>query len=329
MHNQPVNRPVFASLILSLIVVCLVTACAAPAFANQLSSITNQQSTLTPRRAFSAAWLDGKVYATGGWNGQATQLNVVEALDPATMRWRSAPALIMARSQHGMVSADNALWVVGGWSATGGLVREVERLQRDDSEWRVATRLPTPRREPGVTLLGRRIVVAGGFNGSSDADFDGYSSIVEAYDLDTQRWSTLAPLQTPRRGLTLVSSDDSLYAIGGFLAGDAFLNTIEKYDAANDRWQTIMWPIASRTWTAAAVVGGRIILSGGYNHSGFLGLVESIDPRTGSVCRPAALHTPRAWLAAVPFNSGVLTLGGEDSGGYGNAVEQVDVTCQD
>jgi hypothetical protein len=76
-------------------------------------------------------------------------------------------------------------------------------------------------------------------------------------------------------------------------------------------------------------VDGHIILSGGYNRSGFLGLVESIEPHTGSVCHPAELHTPRAWLAAVPLNSGVLTMGGENSGGYGNTVEQVDVTCRD
>src|SRR5438128_1311996 len=73
-------------------------------------------SGLTPRRAFSAAWLDGQVYAVGGWNGQATQLNVVEALDPATMRWLPAPPLTVARSQHVTLSADNALWVLGGWS---------------------------------------------------------------------------------------------------------------------------------------------------------------------------------------------------------------------
>jgi kelch-like protein 1/4/5 len=321
------TRSSLAPIILFVLVACLATACAAPALANQQSTISNQQFLLTPRRAFSAAWLDGKVYATGGWNGQATQLNVVEALDPASMRWRAAPALRQARSQHATISADNALWIIGGWSADGGLIREVERYRSGDREWHMVTRLPTPRREPGVALLGRRIVVAGGFDGSGDADLDGYNGTVEAYDLDMQQWRTLPSLRHPRRGLVLVALDDSLYAIGGFAAGEGFLNTVERYDAANERWQELTWPLAPRTWAAAAVVSGRIILSGGYNRSGFLGLVESIDPNTGSVCWPPALRTPRAWLAAVPFGNGVLAMGGEEANGYGNTVEELDVAC--
>ncbi len=94
--------------------------------------------------------------------------------------WRPAPALVIARSQHGLVAARGRLWAVAGWSAERGLVAEIESWAPGEAAWRTVTRLPTPRREPGVAVLRGRIVVAGGFNGGSDADLDGYSGVVEA-----------------------------------------------------------------------------------------------------------------------------------------------------
>jgi hypothetical protein len=282
---------------------------------------------LTPRRAFAAAALDGRIYAVGGWNGDATQLDTVEILDSARRIWTPAPPLTIARSQHGLVEADGRLWTVGGWSATRGLVSEVEVLHPDGAAWSIVTHLPTPRREPGVALLGRQIVVAGGFDGHNDSEIDGYSDVVEAYDLDSGRWQRLARLGTPRRGLTLVALGDALYAVGGYTLDSGFLNTVEVYHAHRDTWQTLDWPIAPRTWAAAAVVDTALFLVGGYSQHGFLGLVEQVDPTTGRVCHAAPLRNPRAWLAAVPYAGGILTLGGEDVTGIKNSVEWLAPDC--
>ena len=126
-------------------------------------------TSMTPRRAFTAAQLDGRVYAIGGWNGQATQLNLVASIDPQTMRWQSAAPMNLARSQHASVVAGGNIWVVGGWSAEHGLISAVEAFL-PPKNWRIVTHLPTQRREPDAALMGRRIVVAGGFDGASDAE---------------------------------------------------------------------------------------------------------------------------------------------------------------
>ena len=284
-------------------------------------------TTLTPRRAFTVARLDDRIYAIGGWNGQATQLEVVEAIDPQTFRAQPAPPLHIARSQHVSVVADNAIWVIGGWNAERGLVSAVEVFSRQTNAWRIATHLPTPRREPAAALLGRRIVIAGGFNGINDGDIEGYSDIVEAYDLDTQQWHTLARLHTPRRGLTMVAFENKLYAIGGYLAGDGYLNTVELYDSDHDAWQTLDWKITPRTWTAMVVVQDSIVILGGFNRAGFLGLVERIVLHTGKICNPAPMRVPRSWFAAVPIGNRILTLGGEEADGIKNTSEWVNIEC--
>lgn len=281
----------------------------------------------TPRRAFTATMLDGRVYAIGGWNGQATQLNVVESVEPHTMQWRAEPGLNIARSQHASVIADGAIWVIGGWSAERGLVPAVEIFSPNEKTWRMVTNLPTPRREPATALLGRRIIVAGGFNGVNDGDIEGYLDIAEAYELDVHQWQRLARLNTARRGLNLVAVENNLYAINGYAAGDGFLNTVERYDAARDSWQTLDWKIIPRTWAASLVVDNSIIILGGFNRDGFLSTVERIDPSSGAICHPRPLNTPRSWLAATTVDHRVLTLGGEQTNGIGNTIEMIDVDC--
>ena len=284
-----------------------------------------EPAAIAPRRALGAAILNSRVYAVGGWSGAATQLDTVEILTDAG--WTAGPPLAVARSQHALVAAEDQLWVLGGWSATAGLVSEVEVLDGADAGWTTLTHLPTPRREPGAARWGRQIVVAGGFDVASDADLDGYRDTVEAYDLDAGRWTTLPRLTVPRRGLTLVTVQDQLYAIGGYTAEGEFSAAVERYDPARQRWQALAWPIVPRTWAAVAVVDESVLIIGGYNQAGFLGLVERVDPRTGAVCRPPPLRRPRAWLAAVVVDGRVLTLGGEEPAGIGGAAEWIEITC--
>jgi N-acetylneuraminic acid mutarotase len=276
------------------------------------------------RRALAAATLNGIVYVAGGWNGEATQLARVDAYDPAMRAWQPAPPLTIARSQHSLVAALGRLWAVAGWSAERGLVAEVETWGPGESSWRTLTRLPTPRREPGVALLGNRIVVAGGFNGASDADLDGYSGVVEAYDLTAGTWASLASLPTPRRGLVLVNLDGALYALGGFNAFDGFLGVVERYDPSRNAWERLDWAIAPRTWAAGLADGAGIVLIGGFDGSGPLARVERIEARSGARCNLAPLQVARSWLAAVPLPGGrAVTVGGETRAGFSDAVEMI------
>ncbi len=307
-------RPAGARLGLGLL--ALACACAGPAPAAEIA----------PRRALGAAALDGRVVAAGGWSGTATQLDTVEILQDG--RWTAGPPLTVARSQHALVAADSRVWAVGGWSATAGLVSAVETLDAAAGGWRVVTHLPTPRREPGVALWGRQIVAAGGFDGQSDADLDGYRDTVEAYDLDAGRWSTLARLNAPRRGLALVTVQGQLFAVGGYTPDGEFSAAVERYDPDRAQWTAVDWPITPRTWAAVVALDDDLLIIGGYNRAGFLGLVERVTATTGRVCQPPPLSRPRAWLAAVVLGERVLTLGGEEPGGIGGAVEWINPKCQ-
>ena len=231
-----------------------------------------------------------------------------------------------------MVAAGDQLWVLGGWSAESGLVSAVERFSAAQGNWEIVTHLPTPRREPGVALWRDQIVVAGGFNGSSDADIDGYNDRVDSYDWRNNQWQRLANLQVPRRGLALVAVADRLFAIGGYSAEAGFTNVVEEYDRAQQQWVIQPWPLTPRTWLAATALEepsrGAVVIAGGYNLDGFLNLVERVDVATGKVCRVSPLTTGRAWFAAVPTAVGLLALGGETAAGFTGSVELIATDCE-
>lgn len=282
-----------------------------------------------PRRALAAAELAGRIYIAGGWNGDATQLALVESVDPLSLRLRLEAPLALARSQHGLVALGERLWVVAGWSAERGLVPELESWAPGESAWRVESRLPTPRREPGVAVFGRHVVVAGGFDGASDMDLDGYSAAVEAYDVTTGQWRVLPSLRIPRRGLALVNAGGRLYAIGGYNAHDGFVNAVERYEPDAGAWRSLDWAIAPRTWLAAVADGDAIVLLGGHDAGGPLDLVERVRSDDGAVCRPPPLRVARSWLAAAPLGHGrAMTFGGETREGFSNDVTVHSISCR-
>ncbi len=67
--------------------------------------------------------------------------------------------------------------------------------------------------------------------------------------------------------------------------------------------------------SASAVVEGDILLAGGYNQTGFLDLVERIDPQTGQSAIHRRCTIARSWFALAPTTSHAirLALGGETS----------------
>ena len=87
----------------------------------------------------------------------------------------------------------------------------------------------------GVAVLNNFIYVAGGYDG---VDFDVEDS-VERYNIETDEWEDVAPMNCTRSGLGLVELNGKLYAIGGYNNGFPMFATrvIECYDPEQNRWE--------------------------------------------------------------------------------------------
>ena len=63
-------------------------------------------------------------------------------------------------------------------------------------------------------------------------------STVEAYDPDTDTWTSKAPMLNARRGLGAAAVGDRIYAIGGCNALDNPSGKVEEYTPLTDTWKT-------------------------------------------------------------------------------------------
>jgi len=69
----------------------------------------------------------------------------------------------------------------------------------------------------GVCSVDQCIYAVGGYDGSSQL------SSVECYDVGSDQWTAVTPMNCPRSALSLSVVNDSIYAIGKFCTGQFFL----------------------------------------------------------------------------------------------------------
>jgi len=173
--------------------------------------------------------------------------------------------------------------------------------------------------------LDGRIYVIGGFaNGNIQL------SNMDAYDPETDTWSSLAPLPAPRAGrlAAVTAPDGRIYAIGG-ITGVTTGATVNVYDPCSDVWTAVASMPTPRRFLDAVLGRGGIVyaLGGTVGSVGFPGTqelttVEAYDPSVDTWTTVAGLSTPRGALAAAVGRAGaIFAIGGFDGTSVLSSVE--------
>jgi len=90
-----------------------------------------------------------------------------------------------------------------------------------------------------------------------------------SYDAQLNEWTVLKPMPTARAGLAAAALKGSIYAIGGRTGllpnTGTKLHVVERYDLHKKTWTTVASLTSARSDLAAAVVGHRIFVFGGFD----------------------------------------------------------------
>ena len=119
------------------------------------------------RAGLAAASVDGKIYAIGGYNGNAQ--SKVYAYDPSrpTLGWLNVSNLPAARSGLAAASVDGKIYAIGGNNA-GGNAQSIVYVY-DPSQpmlgWLSASNLPAPRLGSTAANVNGNIYAIGGYDG--------------------------------------------------------------------------------------------------------------------------------------------------------------------
>jgi N-acetylneuraminic acid mutarotase len=241
----------------------------------------------TGQQVTSAAAAGGRVYVflSGG-------LTTVDVYDPATDSWATAPSMPTAMQNPAAASVGGRLYVVGGTTC----------LMFDPltGTWTTRAASPTNRDQHAAVAAGGRVYIAGGYTGST------YRNTVDVYDPATNTWAARAPMAHTRAQFGLVADGDKLYAVGGYggVGGaSGYLATVEMYDTVLNTWTAKANYPSAVIQQAAAGIGGKVYVAGGFDGSTALNAVRVYDP------------VSNAWSARAPLAAGRYHVGGAAVGG--------------
>jgi len=144
--------------------------------------------------------------------------------------------------------------------------------------WSDLVALPPELNKDGASMIviGTDIYIAGGGN-STAANFFKFNT-------QTQTFTTLAPMKTPRENAQVVMQGDKIYAIAGRRSGSA-LNAGEVYDIATDTWTDLTPAFEKRYFGFAVADDTYIYIMGGETGLGShkYKTIEVFDPANNTV----------------------------------------------
>lgn len=193
---------------------------------------------------------------------------------------------------------------------------------------------PKPERSSfGAIYHNQKVFIVGGHQGPEHTyPKESFLDRMDVYDLKTQTWSQAASMNIPKHGFQMAAHGDYIYVFGGFAfsaqhnPGWKSLDSIERYDIVNDKWEVIKTTLpVRRSSNISMKVGSKVYLVGGWDstpkHSGdkegkFHSSIDIFDLNsetvvTSKVTLPSPLR--RAFNAAVKGDK-IYMMGGISEG---------------
>lgn len=138
----------------------------------------------------------------------------VEIIDLATGKVTVGPTMLHARQQFGSVAVDNQIFVFGGqrdYRGRRAMTTSVQILDLKTGKWSEGPPMPgAPRTGEAVLVDGGFIVVTGGYDGDTPRNE------VDAFDVRTRTWKTIAPMCGDRSAHASVFTDHYLFVFGDY-----------------------------------------------------------------------------------------------------------------
>jgi len=281
---------------------------------------------MTRTRTWHTATLlaDGRVLAAGGTDALGALLASTELYDPATGRWTVTGSMAESFSGHTATLLSNGTVLVAGGFEKGdippGSRASAALYDPVTGTWRVTGDMTQARSNHTATLLpDGRVLVAGGHGGDRLAS-------AELYDPATGTWTATGDLTEPYLGhtATLLSDGTVLVAGGDVPRGSGAVASTHAavYDPIAGTWTVTGSLITPRLAHTAALLDGRVLVSGGGAYGGpsaeMFREAELYDPATGTWTATADMTRARAGHTATLLPDGrVLVAGG--SRDYGDA----------
>jgi N-acetylneuraminic acid mutarotase len=220
--------------------------------------------------------------------------------------WLEGVSIPTPRSEVKAAALGGQMYVAGGLLSRFEPSDAFYRYDVEAETWHEAASLPVALHHVGLAALDGKVYLAGGYSAESNWNVEVVGAWV--YDAESDSWSSMADLPTPRAGHEMVSLDGKLYVVGGLGPEPTPLLV---YHPQADAWETLAEMPQPSDHLAAAVLDGKIYAIGGRWSEGNMHTVQIYEPETDTWTRAADLPTARSGFTAGVVNGRIHTVGGE------------------
>ena len=133
-----------------------------------------------------------------------------------------------------------------------------------------------------LCVVDDQLFVVGGLQAStlsSHREYRNATASVETYLISERRWVSVPNMPTAVVGAAAVGLDGKLLVIGGIdICGDV-VSTVLEYNPADQQWKRLPSLLLARTECTVTVLGGHVVVIGGYSWGEPLSSVERYNSR--------------------------------------------------
>ncbi len=225
---------------------------------------------------------DGRVLIAGGfWDDDYLATDLTFILDPASGTLSKGPTLAESRQEAtATLLHDGRVLLVGGASfanSVGSNRNDAELI--DPSQPMVKARLLDSQNAATSALLSdQRVLVAGGWIAGDPADC--LPVTPQVFDPETEKFTPVSPMNTPRIGSTAIRIEDGrVLFLGGMTAECRVAATVEAFDPDSGTFQVISTGLpALSDYSATLLEDGSIFIAGGVDDNGMTATTWFLEP---------------------------------------------------
>jgi N-acetylneuraminic acid mutarotase len=201
---------------------------------------SSQQWTALPpmqdaREAAQAAFINGKLYVTGGWGTGGDPVATTEIYDPGSGTWSTGASIPSAYAGASVAVLNGEMYVIGGCGASNCGHADVQVYDPATNSWSTAASYPTPISWEGCGEVNNEIYCAGGTTSATADTSDAY-----VYDPSLDRWSPIAPIPIDLWGMGYTAANGELLLSGGVTNGFSLVtNQGYAYDPSSGAWTAL------------------------------------------------------------------------------------------
>src|SRR2546422_11048988 len=222
----------------------------------------------------------------------------------------AAPLPARAEAASGDTTHGGFLYVIGGEGSTGVLA-DLQRYDPVTDMWTPLMSMPTARAGAAAAVIDDGIFVIGGRQSTNGPCSGGpYLQTVEKYDIDTNTWSPVAQLPTPRSDLAAVARGGKIFVFGG-CSSTGVTNEVDMYDPQTNTWTTGLAPMPTpRASLVAGHSGDKVYAIGGTNGVSTSNANEVYDIPSNSWSPNTAMPTARQEAGVHSHGGRIYVVGG-------------------